>query len=109
MVKAVVSHGEIHPIEPLPVDWHEGQSLRVEKADDSEMQVEEIDRDFAVLSSLCESSEPADEEMLEQALQEARRQAKEQVRQEMGLAGRHDAGSACATTQSHDINYRSRF
>jgi hypothetical protein len=85
MVKAVVSRGEIRPLEPLPADWQEGQPLRVEKADDGEMLVEEIDRDFAVLESLCETSEPADEEQLARALQEAHRQAKEQVRRQMGL------------------------
>jgi hypothetical protein len=86
MVKAVVSGGEIRPTEPLPADWQEGQPLRVEKADDTNTSSdEEIDRDFAVLASLCETSEPADEEQLERALQEARRQAKEQVRRQMGL------------------------
>ena len=34
-----------------------------------EVSVEEIDRDFAVLASLCESSEAAEEQQLEQALQ----------------------------------------
>jgi hypothetical protein len=86
MVNAVMSHGEIRPLEPLPADWQEGQRLRVEKADDGEMSVEEIDRDFAVLASLCETSEAADDELLERALQEAHRQAKEQVRRQMGLA-----------------------
>ncbi len=85
MVKAVVCRGEIRPLEPLPVDWREGQPLRVEKADDSETPVEDIDRDFAVLASLCEASDPADEEQMERALQEAHRQAKEQVRRHMGL------------------------
>ena len=77
MLKAVVSRGEIRPLEPLPADWQEGQQLRVEKADEGETSIEEIDRDFAVLATLCEASEPADEEQLERALQEARRQAKE--------------------------------
>ena len=86
MVKAIVSRGEIRPLEPLPADWQEGQPLSVEKADDGEPPVEEIDRDFAVLATLCEAGEPADEEQLERALQEARRQAKEQVRRHMGLA-----------------------
>jgi hypothetical protein len=86
MLKAVVSRGEIRPLEPLPADWQDGQPLRVEKADEGETPVEEIDRDFAVLASLCEASEPADEEHLERVLQEARRQAKEQVRRHMGLA-----------------------
>ena len=82
MVKAVVSRGEIRPLEPLPVDWQEGQPLRVEKADEPETPVEEIDRDFAVLAAMCES---ADEEKLDRALQEALRLAKEQVRRQMGL------------------------
>ena len=50
------------------------------------IRAEEIDRDFAALATLCEASEPADEEQLERALGEARRQAKEQVRRHMGLA-----------------------
>jgi hypothetical protein len=86
MVKAIVTRGEIRPLEPLPVDWQEGQRVRVEKADDSDTPVEEIDRDFAVLDRLCQASEPADEEQMERALQEAHRQAKEQVRRHMGLA-----------------------
>jgi hypothetical protein len=85
MVKAVVSHGEIRPLEPLPDDWREGQPLRVEKAEEGDTPVAEIDRDFAVLARLCEASEPADEEQLERALQEAHRQAKEQMRRHMGL------------------------
>jgi hypothetical protein len=85
MVKAVVSRGEIRPLEPLPADWQEGQPLRIEKMDDGEPPLEEIDRDFAVLARLCESSESADEEQLQRALDEAHRQAKEQVRKEMGL------------------------
>lgn len=85
MVKAIVSHGEIRPLEPLPVDWQEGQRLFIEKADD-ETPDEDIDRDFDVLAALCESSEPAEEEQFERALQEARHLAKEQVRRHMGSA-----------------------
>ena len=85
MVKAVVSQGEIRPLEPLPADWQEGQPLRIEKAEEGDTPVDEIDRDFAVLASLCQASEPADEEQLERALQKLRREAKEQVRRQMGL------------------------
>ena len=67
MVKAVMSRGEIRPLEPLPADWQEGQPLRVEKEDGDETPVEEIDRDFAVLASLCAASEPANEDQLERA------------------------------------------
>lgn len=78
MLKAIVSDGEIRPLEPLPADWQDGQQLRIEKAED-ETSVEDIDRDFAVLSAMCEASEPADEEQLERALEEVRRRAKEQL------------------------------
>ncbi len=30
MVKAIMSNGQIRPLEPLPADWQEGQPLRVE-------------------------------------------------------------------------------
>ena len=62
MLKAVVKGGEIRPLEPLPADWHDGQPLRVDKADDCEMTHDEIDRDFALLTKMCETSEPEDEE-----------------------------------------------
>jgi hypothetical protein len=86
MVKAVVSSGEVRTLEPLPADWREGQPLRIEKADDGEVPVEEIDRDFADLVALCSESEAADEDQLQRALHDAHRQAKEQVRRQMGLA-----------------------
>jgi hypothetical protein len=86
MLKAVVTQGEIRPLEPLPDDWEEGQRLSVDKADDRETPIEEIDRDFALLAKLCESSDPSDEEQLDRALQEAHLKAKEQVRRHMGLA-----------------------
>lgn len=85
MVKAVVSAGGIRPLEPLPADWREGQALRVEKETSAEASLEEIDRDFAELASLCASSEPSDEQQLDEALREAHRQAKDQVRRQMGL------------------------
>jgi hypothetical protein len=85
MVKAIICGGAIHPLEPLPPDWHEGQPLRVEKADNGDSVAEEIDHDFAHLATLCQSSEPSDERTFEEALSNARRQAKEQVRRQMGL------------------------
>jgi hypothetical protein len=69
----------------LPPEWVEGQTLRVEKLDEDQPSVEEIDRDFAVLAGLCQSSEPGEEYQLDQALREARQQAKEKVRRQMGL------------------------
>ena len=85
MVKAIVSGGAIRPLEPLPADWREGQALRVEREDERDASIAEVDQDFALLATLCDQSEPADEEVLQQAIEEAHRQAKEQVRRQMGL------------------------
>jgi hypothetical protein len=86
MVNAVVSGGEIRPLETLPPEWKEGQRLRVElDEDEREMSVEEIERDFAILEAMCANRDPADEERLKRALDEAKCLAKEQVRREMGL------------------------
>ena len=83
---AVLKNGQIRPLEPLPVDWQEGQCLRVDLADADDATPDQIDRDFATLASLCANSDPADDERLRQALQQAQCQSKEQVRRHMGLA-----------------------
>ena len=70
MPMAVLQNGEIRPLEPLPANWQEGQRLRVESLDEGEPTPEQIDRDFALLASLCSDSDPADEERLSQALHE---------------------------------------
>jgi hypothetical protein len=44
--------------------------------------VDQIDRDFAVLAALCETSDPADEERMARAIREAKEMAKEQVRRQ---------------------------
>ena len=86
MVNAVVSGGQIQPLDPLPADWKDGQRLRVERDDDErEMTVEEIDRDFAILEAMCAENDPEDEERLQRALDEAHQLAKEQMRRQMGL------------------------
>ena len=85
MVRAVINRGEVQPVDPLPDDWLEGQALKIEAADEREPSAAEIQRDFTLLANLCSSSEPDDEERLEQALAEARRMAKDQMRREMGI------------------------
>ena len=85
MPKAILHTGQIQPVEPLPREWQEGERLRVEKAEDGEPTVDEIDRDFALLAQLCAASDSAEEERLSQALDDARRQSKAQVRRQIGL------------------------
>jgi len=85
MPKAILEHGLIRPLEPLPPDWRDGQELRVEKADSTESPAEDIDRDFAELATLCAQGNPDDDAILTQALHDARQISKEQVRRSMGL------------------------
>jgi ABC-type siderophore export system fused ATPase/permease subunit len=86
MVKAVISHGQIRPLEPLPADWHEGQPLSVDRMEENEMTVETINRDFILLDQLCTTNDSKNEQLLDNALQQAKLQAKEQVRRQMGLS-----------------------
>ena len=88
MPRAVLKNGLIYPLEPLPVEWQEGQEVCVEKVEPSlerEPSEAEIDGDFADLATLCASGDTVDDERLDRALEEAKRLAKEQVRREMGL------------------------
>ena len=85
MPRAILQNGEIRPVDPLPPEWQEGEQLRVEKAEDGEISIEEIDRDFAVMAALCADSDPADEQRLDDALLRAREHSKAQVRKQMGL------------------------
>ena len=86
MIQAIVHRGEIRITEPIPSDWPEGQPLQIEKAVVAEPSIEEIDRDFALLESMCAAGDPEDDDRLQHALDEAHREAKEQVRREMGLS-----------------------
>lgn len=86
MVKAIVSHGQIRPLEPLPTDWLEGKSVRIVPTDESDTSIEAIDRDFMLLEQLCITNNTNNEQLLDQALQQAKQQAKEQVRRQMGLS-----------------------
>ena len=80
MVKAVMSSAfEIRSLEPSRLTGERVSRCELEKADYSELLLEEIDRDFAVLASLCLDGERAGERRSvgPGAPHEARRQAKE--------------------------------
>lgn len=86
MIKAIIKRGHIEPLQPLPVDWQEGQSLLIERDEEKPDSLEVIDRDFAELNRLCLAGDSADDEIVSRSLQIAKRQAKEQVRRDMGLS-----------------------
>jgi hypothetical protein len=93
MPLAVLKNGVIHPIDPLPVEWEEGQVLSIEPVAIAESDDEHgvdpafIDRWLAEMNALCADADPEEDAKLQAALDELRRQGKELMRKEMGLPG----------------------
>jgi hypothetical protein len=86
MIKAVVRNGQIHPLEPMPSDWKDGQEVRVESGDVSPPQDGDLDEWLRELDELGPVVyEPGEREAMQAVLDEADRQAKEIVRRQMGL------------------------
>ena len=83
MIRAVVKNGVIQPIDPLPSDWNDGQTVVVEQQDETTDTLENWTRDMNALTA--ELDDPDEWQRIEVALAEADRMAKTQVRREMGL------------------------
>jgi hypothetical protein len=85
VIRAVVEHGQIRLLEPLPSEWVEGRELRILEAGSGESP-EEVDKWRLEMNALtAEADDPADWARIEAALSEADAQAKAYVRREMGL------------------------
>lgn len=83
-IKAVLRHGIIQPVEPLPSDWAEGQELLVEEPKRNQSNAEisqwahEMDDAIAQI--------PAEEhERFLAALEDIERESKESVRKQWGV------------------------
>ncbi|HEV3119809.1 MAG TPA: hypothetical protein VGY58_22305, partial [Gemmataceae bacterium] len=61
--------GIIHPVEPLPADWKEGQELEVQKVQEDSLQ--DLDQWYEELEAMVTENDPADIAELEATLQEA--------------------------------------
>jgi hypothetical protein len=87
MIRAVISNGIIHPLEPLPADWQDGHEVVIDDlAEHSPSLAEDIDKWSADMKALTAELNDAKEwEEIEAALAEADRQNKALVRREMGL------------------------
>lgn len=87
MIRAVFSHGSIVPVDQLPDDWAEGQSLVIERdPEEPQPNPEEIDRWYRDLQALGPTVfESGEVDQMEAIWAEADRQSKEIVRKEMGL------------------------
>ena len=84
-IKAVLRHGVIQPVEPLPPDWVEGQELVVEepKADRADTEISQWAQEMDAAAAQI----PADEhDRFLQALDEIEQESKEHVRKQWGLA-----------------------
>ncbi len=84
MVKAVLRHGAIEPISPLPRTWADGQELVI-----AEARAESTDENLAAWSrgidELAAKIPEDDFDRVDRALARADREAKDQVRRQMGL------------------------
>lgn len=84
MIRAVLKNGVIHPAEPLPADWPDGQELLVDRSpsDDPE-EINRWARELDEGASRIGSDDLAD---FERALQDVERSSKDAVRREWGLS-----------------------
>ena len=83
MLKAIMHHGVIVPLEPVPPEWTEGTTLDVARADAAPI---DADAWAAMMDELCADSSPEDEEIMRRAIEAHRQEAKAFVRREMGLS-----------------------
>jgi hypothetical protein len=83
-IKAVLRHGVIQPVEPLPPDWADGQELVVE-----EPKVERADAEITLWAQEMDAATaqiPAEEhDRFLHAVDEIERESKEAVRKQWGL------------------------
>jgi len=86
VIRAIVEHGQIRPLEPLPSERVEGRELRVLEAESHEA-LDGVDtwaREMDILAA--DPDDPEDWAHIEAALVDADTQAKAYVRREMGLS-----------------------
>lgn len=89
-IKAVLRHGVIEPVEPLPPDWREGQELVVEepKADRADAEINQWAQEMDAATAQI----PAEEhERFLSALDEIERESKDAVRKQWGIRAVHSA------------------
>jgi hypothetical protein len=84
MIWGVYRNGLIHPIDPVPPDWTEGQRVSIEpEPSDDPAAIEQWIADMQKVGPILD--EPGEWERFQAALDEADAIAKEQVRRQMGL------------------------
>jgi hypothetical protein len=87
VIRAVVKNGVLHPLDPLPPEWTEGETVEltgdVERPDDPQV----IDQWYQELEALIAQTphDPEDDQRIDEELAEQKRRSKEYMRRQMGL------------------------
>ncbi|MEM7584355.1 MAG: hypothetical protein AAF560_13280 [Acidobacteriota bacterium] len=84
MVKAVLRHGAIEPLSPLPSDWADGQELVIAEAH-AEVEKESLALWSREIDEMAAQIPEDDFDRVDQALAQADREAKDSVGRQMGL------------------------
>ena len=84
MIRAIIRHGHIEPLDRLPEDWSEGQEVTVEVSE-SRSTDEAIRNWHAEWNAACPDIAAEDHAELDEALVTIRQLGKDQMRKEMGL------------------------
>ena len=85
MVRAVLEHGTVRLLSPVPGSWSDGQELVITEAR-SRDEVQGLEQWSREIDELASAIPAAEFDRVDAALAEADREAKEIVRRQMGLA-----------------------
>jgi len=83
-IRAILRHGIIQPVEPLPPDWAEGQELVVEEPQTDGAQAE-IGQWAQELEAAAAQIPAEEHDRFLKALEEVEKESKEAVRKQWGL------------------------
>jgi hypothetical protein len=86
VIRAIVEHGQIRPLEPLPAEWADGRELRVLEAEPREAPEEPSARRAEMDALSADAFEPEARARIEAALSEADRHARSKLHRAMGLS-----------------------
>jgi hypothetical protein len=84
VIRAVVEHGQIGVLEPMPLEWVGGQELCILEAESDKVSGESDTWSLGMDALAAEADDPEDWARIDAALAEAEEQAKAHVRREMG-------------------------
>ncbi len=84
MVKAILEHGSIRPLSPLPGGWSDGQELVITEAPPRD-ESRDLEKWSQEIDEMAAAVPPEDFDLVDATLAEADREAKDIVRRQMGL------------------------